>query len=201
MAFLRASLGQEPSPVIRGRGLWLRPPQMSDYTAWAELRAASREHLAPWEPLWPRDELTRGGFRRRLRHYAREQREDLGYAFFILDDRTDVLFGGLTLSNVRRGVTQAASLGYWLGAPFTKHGLMSEAVRATLPFAFDGLKLHRIEAASMPANTGSIGVLLRNGFTREGYARRYLKINGRWEDHLLFAMNAEEWSAGEGRGA
>ena len=89
---------------------------MSDYAAWAELRAASREHLAAWEPLWPRDELTRGAFRRRLRHYAREQREDLGYAFFVLDDRTDLLFGGLTLSNVRRGVTQAASLGYWLGA-------------------------------------------------------------------------------------
>ena len=103
----------------------------------------------PWEPLWPRDELTRSSFRRRLRHYARELREDQGYALFILDDN-ERLLGGLTLSNVRRGVTQAASLGYWLGAPYVRRGYMTEAVRAMIPFAQGPLRLHRVEAACLP---------------------------------------------------
>ena len=115
MAFLRSSIGQDSAHVVRGRGVWLRPAVMGDYAAWAELRARSREHLTPWEPVWQRDELTRSAFRRRVRHYQREAREDLGYAFLIFREADDRLLGGLTLSNVRRGVTQAAVLGYWLG--------------------------------------------------------------------------------------
>src|SRR6476469_2988096 len=191
MAFLRSTLGQEPGPVVRGRGLMMRPPQMSDYSGWAELRALSREHLAPWEPLWPRDELTRSSFRRRLRHYARELREDQGYALFILDDN-ERLLGGLTLSNVRSGVTQAASLGYWLGAPCIRRGYMTEAVRAMIPFAQGPLRLHRVEAACLPNNRASIAVLEKNGFAREGYARLYLKIAGQWQDHVLFGLVAED---------
>lgn len=197
MAFLKASIGPESAPVIRARGVWLRPPQMSDYGPWAELRAMSREHLQPWEPQWPRDELSRSGFRRRLRHYAREQREDLGYAFFIFDADTDALAGGLSLSNVRRGVTQAATLGYWLGRSYVGGGRMTEAVRAGVRHAFDVLKLHRVEAACQPANTRSIRVLERTGFHREGLALRYLKINGTWQDHLLFARLGDEGPGGE----
>ena len=108
MAFLRSSTAQDSAQVVRGRGVWLRPLQMNDYAAWAELRARSRDHLVPWEPVWQRDELTRSAFRRRVRHYQREAREDLGYAFLIFKEADDQLVGGLTLSNVRRGVTQAA---------------------------------------------------------------------------------------------
>lgn len=191
MAFLKSGLGQEAGPIVRGRGVWMRPPVMGDYAVWAELKAQSREHLVPWEPAWPRDELTRSSFRHRLRFYQREQRDDLGYAFAIFDE-SDRLVGGLTLSNVRRGVTQTASLGYWLGLPYIGQGLMTEAVRAVLPFAFSGLKLHRLEAATMPTNARSIKVLERNGFRHEGVARGYLKINGRWEDHILFGLIVEE---------
>ncbi len=201
MAFLRTTLGAEQGPVIRGRGIWLRPPQMSDYAAWAEIRAQSREHLAPWEPTWPRDELSRGAFRRRLRHYYREMREDLGYALLMFDDGPDRLVGGVTLSNVRRGVTQSASLGYWLGAPYTGNGRMTEAVRAVLGYAFSSLRLHRVEAACMPDNASSIAVLERNRFEREGYARSYLYIAGAWRDHVLFARVADAAPADkEGRG-
>jgi ribosomal-protein-alanine N-acetyltransferase len=94
----------------------------------------------------------------------------------------------LTLSNVRRGVTQAAVVGYWLGVPYVRRGYMTEAVRATAGFAFESLRLHRLEAATMPHNEASIRVLERNGFRREGYARRLLKINGMWEDHVLHAL-------------
>jgi ribosomal-protein-alanine N-acetyltransferase len=165
---------------------------MSDYAPWAELRARSREHLTPWEPLWQRDELTRSAFRRRVRHYQREAREDLGYAFLIFREGDEQLVGGLTLSNVRRGVTQAAVLGYWLGHPFIKRGYMTEAVRAVAAFAFEELHLHRLEAATMPHNVASIRVLEHNGFRREGFARKLLKINGVWEDHVLHALVAED---------
>lgn len=192
MAFLKSGLVPEFNSQVLGRGLWLRPPQMSDYGPWAELRAMSRDHLTPWEPQWSSDELTRGAFRRRLRHYQREQREDLGYALFIFRAHNDQLLGGMTLSNVRRGVSQSASMGYWIGAPFVRRGLMTAAVAAAVGFCFDELMLHRIEAACLPSNAGSMRVLEQNGFVREGVARRYLRINGNWQDHVLFARLVDD---------
>lgn len=186
MAFLRSYTGGDVSHRLEGRGLLLRPPQSSDYAPWAELRAASREHLVPWEPQWASDELSRSAFRRRLKHYQREAAEDHGYAFLIFGDDSGALLGGVTLTSVRRGVTQSASLGYWIGRHFAGRGLMTEAVRTLLPFAFDVLRLHRVEAATQPANLASMRVLERNQFVREGFARSYLKINGTWADHVLF---------------
>ncbi len=193
MAFLRSSIGQESTHVVRGHGVWLRTPLMGDYVTWAELRARSREHLTPWEPVWQRDELTRSAFRRRVRHYHREAREDLGYAFLIFREGDDQLLGGLSLSNVRRGVTQAAILGYWLGLPFVRQGHMTAAVAAVVAYAFEDLHLHRLEAATMPNNIASIRVLERNGFRREGIASRLLKINGAWEDHVQHALVVEDY--------
>ncbi|MFN3625137.1 MAG: GNAT family N-acetyltransferase [Hyphomicrobium sp.] len=188
MAFLRSSSGQDSALTLRGHRVWMRAPLMADYVAWAELRAMSRDHLTPWEPQWQRDELSRSSYRRRVRHYQREAREDLGYAFLIFSEADDQLVGGLTLSNVRRGVTQAGILGYWIGKPFIGRGYMTEAVRAAVGFAFDTLHLHRLEAATMPSNVASIRVLEHNGFRREGFARQLLKINGVWEDHLLHGL-------------
>jgi [ribosomal protein S5]-alanine N-acetyltransferase len=192
MAFLRPSQALDVDLDIQGVRVFLRPPAMGDFQMWFETRAASRAHLTPWEPLWSRDELTRAAFRRRVRHYQAEQYEDLGYAFFIFNVETDQLVGGLTLSHVRRGVAQTASLGYWMGAGHTGQGLMSDAVSALVPFAFSALHLHRIEAACIPDNNASIRVLEKCGFQHEGLARRYLKINGTWRDHLLFASVATD---------
>ena len=192
MAFLKAGFVQDASPLMRGAGLMLRPPQPSDYAGWAELRDASRDHLMPWEPQWARDELSRWAYRRRLRYYQRDQREDLGYAFFIFIEATNELIGGLTISNVRRGVTQAGALGYWLGAAHTGKGFMRRSVAMATDFAFEELHLHRVEAACLPSNTRSIAVLRKNGFQEEGLARRYLKINGAWQDHLLFARLSDD---------
>jgi ribosomal-protein-alanine N-acetyltransferase len=161
---------------------------MGDYGAWAELRAMSRAHLTIWEPQWSRDELTRSAFRRRLRQYQRELREDQGYAFFILRASDATLIGGLSISNVRRGVAQAASIGYWIGAPHAGNGYMTDALRAVLPFTFATLALNRLEAACQPNNGPSRRVLEKVGFRREGLARRYLKINGAWQDHDLYAL-------------
>lgn len=192
MVFLRSGLISDYQPFLQGPGLHMRAPVMADYAAWAELRNRSREHLVPWEPQWTRDELSRTAFRRRLRHYYREMKEDVGYAFFIFRDGDGALLGGLTLSNVRRGVTQTASLGYWMGAPHTRQGRMTRAVATLVPFVFDELKLHRLEAACLPHNEGSVRVLRNNGFQHEGLARRYLKIDGVWRDHLLFALLTDD---------
>lgn len=187
MAFSRSIL-PDVDVEVRGREVYLRQPVMGDYAAWAELRALSRQHLTVWEPLWTRDELTRSAFRRRLRQYQREMREDQGYAFLIFREAGATLLGGLTISNVRRGVAQSASVGYWMGLPHVRGGHMTDALRAVVPFAFGTLGLHRLEAACLPHNASSARVLEKSGFRREGTARRYLKINDVWQDHDLYAL-------------
>lgn len=188
MAFLRSVSAPEAGPVVYGENVYLRVPQIHDYSAWAELRAQSRKFLTPWEPTWTASELTKVSFRRRLKHYARDLREDLGYAFFLYRNSDEVLLGGVTLSNVRRGVTQACTLGYWAGAPHAEQGYMTAGVAAVIPFVFDSLRLHRLEAACLPHNEASRRLLERTGFSHEGMARSYLKINGIWQDHLLYAL-------------
>jgi ribosomal-protein-alanine N-acetyltransferase len=190
--FLRGVALRDAGPVIRGPGITLRAPTMADYPAWSALRDESRAFLAPWEPSWAPDELTRAAFRRRLKRYGRDIREDVGYPFLVFRASDDVLLGGLTLAYVRRGVTQSCTLGYWMGVRHAGRGIMTAAVRTVVPFAFDTLKLHRIEAACLPSNEASIRLLEKVGFRREGYARRYLCINGDWRDHLLFALVDDE---------
>ena len=177
----------ETMPAIDGDRVVLRQPQMSDYAEWAELRERSRDFLKPWEPIWPADDLNRGAFRRRLKRYAEDWRADQSYAFFVFRKQDNMLVGGLTLASIRRGVAQAGSIGYWMGAPYVRCGHMTAAVKTVLPFSFGTLRLHRVEAACIPTNVPSIRLLERCGFAREGYARQYLCINGIWQDHLLFA--------------
>ncbi|MFZ0847469.1 MAG: GNAT family protein [Pseudolabrys sp.] len=194
MAFFRTVNFSETFPAIPGAGVTLRVPQSGDHAEWAALREGSRSFLTPWEPTWPADDLTRGAFRRRLKRYADDQRSDLAYAFLIFRSDDNALVGGLTLANIRRGVAQAGSIGYWIGAPFARKGYMTEAVRALIPFCFRSLRLHRVEAACIPANSASIRLLEKTGFAREGYARGYLCIDGAWQDHLLYAQLNEDFA-------
>ncbi len=186
MAFFRTINFSDPLPSIVGEGVLLRAPQMTDHGEWAALRELSRDFLTPWEPTWPADDLSRSAFRRRIRRYAEDLRTDQGYAFLIIRSVDNTLVGGLTLANIRRGVAQAGSLGYWMGLPFVRQGYMTAAVRAVNSFSFGTLRLHRLEAACIPTNAASIGLLEKTGFVREGYARDYLCINGIWQDHLLY---------------
>ena len=188
MALFRLGTSTDNANYIRGQGVYLRPAEMRDFGPWAELRQASRAFLAPWEPTWPPDDLTRAAFRRRLNRHREELERDEAYPFLLFRSVDDRLLGGLTLGQVRRGVAQSATLGYWMGAPHAGQGLMSRAVRATAGFAFATLRLHRVEAACLLENTSSIRLLEGVGFTREGLARSYLRINGEWRDHLLFGL-------------
>jgi ribosomal-protein-alanine N-acetyltransferase len=192
MAFFRTVALSEPLPVLEGNGVHLRVPHPGDFPEWAALREASRGFLVPWEPTWPADDLTRAAFRRRIKRYAEDQRGDQAYTFFIYRKQDNALVGGLTLANIRRGVAQTGSIGYWIGEPFVRRGYMTAAVRAIVPFAFTALRLHRVEAACIPSNTASVRLLETCGFTREGYAREYLCINGLWQDHLLYARLKDE---------
>ena len=184
-------LGRPPTPYRRHDGLdgvYLRPPQSSDWREWADLRSESRAFLEPWEPTWAEDGLTRESFRRRLQRYARDAREEEGFAFFIFRGDDDALLGGLNVSSVTRGIRMSCSIGYWIGQRYARNGYMTRAVRIILSFAFDELRLHRVEVGCVPSNVASASVLRKLGFKEEGYARKYLNINGQWHDHLLFAL-------------
>ncbi|MFL5297299.1 MAG: GNAT family N-acetyltransferase [Phenylobacterium sp.] len=173
---------------VEGEGVSLRPPRASDYAEWRELRAVSRGFLQPWEPTWPADDLSRAAFRRRLIAYARDREAGAAYPFFVFRNADGALTGGITLSNVRRGVAQMGSVGYWCGKPFARHGHTLAAVKALAEFAFRTIGLHRLEAACIPENAPSRRLLLKAGFAEEGFARAYLKINGVWRDHVLFGL-------------
>jgi [ribosomal protein S5]-alanine N-acetyltransferase len=187
MALLRTDDGVRR---LDGGGVYLRHPEARDYQDWSELREESRAFLTPWEPTWADDELSRNSFRYKLRRYTEDARDGRAYAFFIFRLRDNALVGGATLSRVQRGVALSCSLGYWVGAPYARRGHTSAAVRSLARFAFDELALHRVEAACQPDNTPSQQLLAKVGFTREGLARAYLKINGDWRDHVLFGLVA-----------
>lgn len=188
MALFGIGANSEEVNFIRGDGFYLRPGEMRDHQQWADLRERSRAFLEPWEPVWPADDLTRPAFRRRLRRNTDEIERDEAYPFFLFRESDHALMGGLTLGQIRRGVAQAATLGYWMGVQYAGKGYMSQAVRATVAHAFGPMRLHRVEAACIPTNTASAKLLERCGFIREGYARAYLRINGAWQDHILFAL-------------
>ena len=165
----------------------VRPPNMDDFKQWSELRLESRKFLEPWEPTWNEDEFTRGSFRRRLSIYRDWAARDHGYAFFIFETTHNQLVGAISLSHVRRGAEQSATLGYWIGLKFAMQGYMTEALKLIVNHSFETLGLHRVEAACLSRNAASKKLLESSGFKEEGYALGYIKIAGRWEDHLLFA--------------
>ena len=165
--FPRLFLSRADPYRLTGERVFLRPPERGDYEAWASLRAGSRDFLSPWEPIWPPDALSRASFRARVARYAEDWRTDQAYNFFIfaLDE---TLVGGIGLSNIRRGVSETASLGYWVGEPYARQRYMTSALPLVVDFAFERLGLHRLEAACLPSNIPSRAVLARTGFQQEG---------------------------------
>jgi [ribosomal protein S5]-alanine N-acetyltransferase len=189
---LQALFGPTP-PVLKGRDVTLRPPRMSDYREWAKLRGASRTFLEPWEPSWAADELDRGPWRQRLSRYRREYAQGSAMSLFIFENGKGRLTGGISMGNIRRGVAQSAQIGYWMGEEHAGKGYMGAAIRLMLEHGFGVMRLNRIEAACIPDNERSIRVLEKAGFRREGLLRSYLRINGAWRDHLLYAITADDY--------
>jgi len=154
MALFRLPSSGPAALAPRGNGLLLRAPQMSDFLQWAHLRETSRDYLTPWEPIWPSDDLTRSGFRRRLRRYSEDIAADRSYPFLIFRELDGALVGGITLANVRRGIVQAGTIGYWVGQPHAHRGYMTAALRVLLPTLFGELNLHRRASRPMRRRSG-----------------------------------------------
>lgn len=174
-------------PKIETERLTLRPPVHSDFRTWAALRQDSQEYLTPWEPIWAKDHLTRKAFTNRVYWAQRSISNGSAVPLFVFRRSDEVLLGAITLDNIRRGPSQAGTLGYWTGQVYARQGYMREAIGAVRHHAYSQLDLSRIEAACLPENAASRGLLERSGFKYEGVAQSYLQIDGRWRTHVLYA--------------
>lgn len=188
---------RDDTPVLTGRNVTLRAPRAADYAAWRALRKESRDFLKPFEPRWTDADLSHRVYNTRLKRGRDEAKAGTDYSFliFVREGERELLVGGLTLSNIRRRAAQFVTLGYWMGRDYAGRGLMTEAVGAVIPFVFDTLALHRIQAAFLPSNIASRRVLEKNGFKEEGFAENYLQIDGKWCDHVLFGLTRERYEA------
>lgn len=173
---------------LLGERIMLRAPMLGDYAQWSKVRGENRDFLTPYEPTWPENCFDKVFFQKRLARQAKDWEHDRCYCFLILDRLTGALYGGLNVNNVVRGAAHFASLGYWLSEDAQGNGYMSEALGLIIDFARDELLLHRLNAACIPENERSAKLLTNAGFTEEGFAQNYLKINGQWTDHRLFGL-------------
>jgi ribosomal-protein-alanine N-acetyltransferase len=188
---------EKPKPsgivMLTCPGLVLRPAASGDYAQWSDVRSKNADYLKPYEPAWPAGCLASDFFKRRVERLGREWAQDHTYAFLIFK-KDGALIGGININNVMRGAAQMASLGYWLDESHQGHGHMTQACRAVLDYAFSTLGLVRMNAATLVHNEKSRNMLLRLGFTEEGFARSYIQIDGKRQDHILFGLNAADFS-------
>ncbi|GJL95096.1 MAG: GCN5 family N-acetyltransferase [Hyphococcus sp.] len=187
------------SPVLLASSVYLRAGEKQDYEQWATLREQSRQHLTKWEEDWKPEEISNAAYIRRMRFYEREARRASGLALFVFlpgsETAPERMVGGVTLTNIRYGASRSGVLGYWIGEPYLRQGYAKMAIKELLAHAISSMGLNRVEAACQPENTGSLALLQKLGFRREGCAADYLKINGEWRDHVLFAVTAREYKA------
>lgn len=183
--------------TIAGPRVVLRPLKASDFKAWSTVRQRSRDWLEPWEPLpdpgIPDAAHDLEAFRARCGAWERQRHFDSAYGFGIfLHDGTFV--GEVSLGSVQRGPFQSAFAGYWVDEAMAGQGLVPEGMVLLLRYAFEDLGLHRVEVAIVPRNRASRRVAEKLGLREEGVALGFLQIRGVWEDHVRYAITAEEWT-------
>ena len=179
--------GRKKPVQIETERLSLRPPQHTDFKDWSSLRRSSREFLRPWEPAWAPDHLSRKAFANRVYWSNRAIKNDTALPLFMFNRQDQALVGAITLDHIRRGPSQAGTLGYWVGEKHARQGYMRESIDALVYHAFHRMDLSRIEAACLPENKPSRDLLEKCGFKYEGVAQSYLEIDGRWRTHVLYA--------------
>ncbi len=194
---MRATRASKVAPLeLAGRRITLRTFVEGDYEQWHEVRTRCRDWLIPWEPRprgAPPPAEDRASFAARCAIRDRERQLGTGYGFGIFVG--DRLVGEITLSSIQRGPFQSGFVGYWVDQAMAGRGYVPEAVACVLRFSFDTLGLHRVEISIIPRNSPSRRVVEKLELRQEGLSERFLEIDGRWEDHLRFAMTAEEWEA------
>ena len=179
--------GRSPKLIIETERLILRPPHHNDFNHWVQLRTDSRDFLSPWDPVWSDEHLMLKNFKNRVYWAQRAVKNGSGCPLFLIRKTDRSLIGAVTLDNIRRGPAQAGTLGYWTGQAYARQGYMKEAVNSVVLHAFRKLDLSRVEAACLPENLPSRGLLENCGFKYEGVAQSYLQIAGRWRTHVLYA--------------
>lgn len=181
--------------TLLGRRVLLRPLGVADFAAWSEVRTRSGEWLLRWEPrrLPGQPDVTtdRDAFSVRCSARERERQLGTGYGFGIFVEGR--FAGEINLSSIQRGPFQSAYVGYWIDEAVAGQGYTPEALVVLARFAFDDLRLHRIQISIIPRNSASRRVVEKLKLRDEGIAERYLEINGVWEDHVRYAITAEEW--------
>ena len=176
-----------PELVLKAKNLELRTPRYSDYEQWRDVREHSKAFLEPWEPKRDNDFFKRNAFNNRVKWAKKSAKANQAYQFFIFDSY-QTLLGSVTIENIRKGPSNAATLGYWLGKQHTGKGFMREAVLNIVDFSFNRLTISRLEAATLPENKPSRILLEKVGFKYEGVGQSYLQINGRWRNHVLYGL-------------
>lgn len=178
-----------------GKRVMLRALEPGDFEAWSEIRIRNDDWLTPWEPRRsasaPDPAREPKVFANRCTLRDRDQLADRSYAFGVFVEHR--LVGEVNLNNVIRGALQGASIGYWVDQAAAGNGYIAEAVVVVLKYAFEHLRLHRVEICVVPRNHRSRRVMEKVGLRDEGIALRYLEINGVWEDHVRYAITVEEW--------
>jgi ribosomal-protein-alanine N-acetyltransferase len=186
-------------PELLGRRIQLRPLLVSDFEAWREVRVRARDWLVKWEPRplpgQPDATEDRRVFAARCGARERERQLANGYGFGIfVGPRHERFAGEINLSSVQRGPYQNAYVGYWIDEAVAGNSYTPEAFVVLCRFAFEDLSLHRLQASIIPRNRASHRVAEKVGLRDEGVAKRYLEINGVWEDHVRYAITAEDWA-------
>jgi ribosomal-protein-alanine N-acetyltransferase len=177
---------------LDGEQVAIRAFTLADVDELVEVRTRNRAFNTPFEPRRSEGFFTAAGQRAEVVRDRDEWLADRMYAFAVVDRSTERIHGRVALSNIVRGAWDNATLGYYVDEAVNGRGFATEAVGLALRFAFGPGRLHRVQAAVMPHNVRSARVLAKNGFRREGFAPRYLRLAGSWRDHDLFAITIEE---------
>ena len=177
----------KPKLILKTKKVELRAPSYSDFDQWLHLRENSKTFLELWEPKRSSDFFKRSAFNNRVKWAKKSSKAGQSYQFFIFD-KFQTLLGSITIENIRKGPSNAATLGYWLGKEHTGKGFMREALFTIIEFSFNKLNISRLEAATLPENRTSRGLLEKLGFKYEGVGQSYLQINGRWRNHVLYGL-------------
>ena len=188
---------RQPDPLrLYGRRVVLRPLAPADFPEWSEVRRRNEEWLTPWEPRRPPKQLDpslhRDAFVARCTSRDRDSAAGVAYGFGVFVDNR--LAGEVNLNSVLRGAMQSATVGYWIDQARAGQSLIAESVVVVAAFAFEQLDLHRLEICIVPRNRNSRRVMEKLDLREEGIARRFLEINGVWEDHVRYGFTVEEWT-------
>ncbi|OBA09102.1 alanine acetyltransferase [Bacillus subtilis] len=174
--------------MLKGNTIYARPLEVKDAEENLRLQSENRDFFEQFSMIRAVDYYTIEGQRKRIAEYQERMKKDTEYHFGIFTASDDTLIGTVSFFQIIRGALQTGFIGYFLDKTHNGKGLMTETVRLVVDYAFQELKLHRIEAGVMPRNLGSMRVLEKAGFHKEGIARKNVKINGVWEDHQVLAI-------------